>query len=483
MPLDPRKSKKAVSNAGSSQTTTPRTSAPEETENKENVTSCAGERAHSDPLESSSTRHHGLRHSMEGREGSDEDKVQCTVNDKCSRLEQGSQDIRGTNGEDAFDPALKSPASSSWASELVEDTGIGPGMGPLSAANVAANQQGKVKTKWNTNKKSKKRPTPAPLNALQKHDDSQGRPPSALDINTISLEGQHGVDYETPTPTTATSESFPRASSATERLGEFSCEPLKDTKEQGTTSIRGQYHYDTLPRGRLDFRHNAGGSLKVSKKRKNKYPSINSKTFEPSTSGRSMPSPSKHATSSQMPTAADGAGASIISSSTKAEASDSSRKSRLNPLATSFESPRKGAAVALGIEASPHYSRATSSRAGPREKSFDKPQSPSKVNILQRPMTAHGSPTKGPQLRERLNRGFAVGDDHSEVSNKQQENNPPGRRRQGSGDRQRHERENKKPAKSSSASPRREEGKAQASFDAADWPALPASRVRSATLH
>ncbi|ETS00157.1 hypothetical protein M419DRAFT_36997 [Trichoderma reesei RUT C-30] len=482
MPLDPRKSKKAVSNAGSSQTTTPRTSAPEETDKKENVTSCDRGRAHSDPLESSSKRHYGLGHSMEGCEGLDEDEVRCTVNDECSRLEQGSKNIKGTIGEDASDPALKSPASSSWASDLVEDTGIGPGMGPLSAANVAANQQGKAKTKWNKNKKFKKRPTPAPLNALQQDEDSQGRPPSALDINTISLKGKHGADHETPTPTTATSESIPRPASATEGLGEFSCEPLKDPKEQGTTSNRGQYHYDTLPRGRLDFRQNAGGSLKVSKKRKNKYPSINSKTFEPSTSGRSMPSPSKHATGSQMPTATDGAGASTTSSSTKAEASDASRKSRLNPLATSFESPRKGATAALGIEASPHYSRATSSREGPREKFVDKPQSPYEVNILQRSIMAHGSPTKGPQLRERLNRGFTVGDGHSEVSNKQQENNPPGRRRQGSGDRQRHERENKKPAKSSSASPRREEGKTQANFDAADWPALPASRVRSATL-
>ncbi|KAH0495650.1 hypothetical protein TgHK011_009185 [Trichoderma gracile] len=482
MPLDPRKSKKAVSNAGSSQPTTPRTFAPHDMENKGDLTSCAGEKAQSNSLESSSTRHQGSGYSRERPEGSDEDKARCTMNNECSRSEKGSQNIKGPNGEDAFDSALKSPASSSWASELVEDKGIVPEMRPLFATHAAADQQSKTKAKWNKNKKAKKRPTPGPLNVMQKDDDSQGRPPSDLDINTRSLEVKPGVDHDTITPTTATSESFPRPSSATEGLGESSFEPLKDPQEQGTTSLRGHYHYDTLPRGRLDFRQNAGGSLKVSKKRKNKYPSINPKTFEPSTSGRSLPSPSKHATGSQMPTAADGEGASTVSSTTKAEASDPSRKSRLNPLATSFESPRKGATAALGIEASPHDSRATWSRAGPRESVLYKSQSPSKVNIMQRPATAHSSPTKGPQLRERLNRGFTGGNDHSELSNRQQENQPPGRRRQGSGDRQRHERENKKPVKSSSASPRREDGEMQASFDAADWPALPASRVRSATL-
>ncbi|TFB01007.1 hypothetical protein CCMA1212_007181 [Trichoderma ghanense] len=492
MPLDPRKSKRPGSKAGSSQPTTPRAPAPEEMENKGDFTSSTGEKAHIDLMESSTASHQESRLSWEGPEGSDEEKVRGPVNDECSRSEQRpisskdfapeSQNAEGTNGEDAFDPPLQSPASSSWASELVEDAGIGPGMGPLCAANAAANQQSKAKAKWNKNKKSKKRLTPAPLNVLQKGNDSQGRPPSDLDTNTTPLEGKPEVEHDNVTPTIAASEILARPASVTERLGESSFEPPKDPREQGTASLRGHYHYDTLPRGRLDFRQNAGGSLKVSKKRKNKYPSINSRTFEPSTSGRSLLSPSGHATGGQMPTTAESEGASTIKSTIKAEASNSSSKSRLNPLATSFESPRKGGAAELGTQASSVSSGATSSRAGPREGSHDKPQSPSKVNIMQRPAAAHSSPTKAPQLRERLNRGFTGVDDHSEVSNKQQENNPPGRRREGSNDRPRDERGNKKPVKSSSASPKREDGKTQANFEAADWPALPASRARSATL-
>ncbi|KAL6871817.1 hypothetical protein J3F83DRAFT_615543 [Trichoderma novae-zelandiae] len=488
MPLDPRKSKKPGSNADSSQPATPQTPAPDEMENKGDSTSCTGEEAHSEPSESSSARHQRLGHSTEGPGGSDEEKVRRRVNDECSRSEQGPKDssvelrkAKGKNGEDAFNCVLKSPASSSWASELVEDASIGPGTGPPSTANAVANHQGKPKGKWNKNKKSKKRLTPAPLIALQKDDDSQGRPPSGLDINTMPLEEEPEVDHDTLTPTTATSEAFPRPAAATEKLGGFSSEPPNDSRDQGTTSFRAQYHYDTLPRGRLDFRDNAGGSLKVPKKRKNKYPSINSRTFEPSTSGRSMPSPSKHAASGQMPTT-DSDGASTASSTAQVEASDPSRKSRLNPLATAFESPRKGAAAAPGTQPSPNHSRATSSRAGPREGAFDKSQSPSKVKIMQKPAAAHRSPTKAPQLKERLNRGLTGVDDNSEVWNKQQENKPPGTRREGSNDRHRHEGENKKPAKSSSTSPRREDGQTQANFDTADWPALPASRVRSATL-
>ncbi|KAL6878058.1 hypothetical protein HDV57DRAFT_122111 [Trichoderma longibrachiatum] len=480
MPLDPRKFKKAGSNAGASQPATPRTSAPEETENNGDSTPSAGEKTHIVPLESLSTSHQGLVPSREGLEVSDEERVRRSMSEQRPISPKGpsleSQNVPRTTGEDAFDPPLKSPASSSWASELVDDTSTGSGLGQISAANSTANQQGKAKSKWNKNKKPKKRAAPAPLNALQRDDDSQGRPPSDLDINTTSLKENHGVHHDSLTPTTATSESFPRPASATEGLGKMSSKPLRELQEQGTTSFRGQYHYDTLPRGRLDFRQNAGGSLKVSKKRKNKYPSINSRTFEPATSGRSMPSPTKHA--------ADGQGASTIDSATKVEVSDPSRKSRLNPLATAFESPRKGAATALGTETSPNYSRATSSRAGPQDGSLNQPQSPSKIRLMQRPVTAHSSPTKSPQLRERLNRGFTGVDDNTEIPilKKQQENNPPGKRRDEIGDRRRHERENKKPVKSSSTSPKREDGKTQADFDAAEWPALPAARVRSATL-
>ncbi|PTB61596.1 hypothetical protein BBK36DRAFT_1131360, partial [Trichoderma citrinoviride] len=488
MPLDPRKSKKPGSNVSSSQPATPQTPAFNEMENKGYSASFAGEKVHNEPLETLSAKHQESGRSTEGPEASGREKNQRPMNEEYSILEQRPvpkdlslelPNAKGMNGEDAFDSALKSPASSSWASELVEDTGIGLGTEPPFTGTAAANHQGKPKGKWNKNKKSKKRLTPAPLTASQKDDDSQGRPPSDLDINTIPLEMRLEADHDTLTPTTASSESFPRSMYETERLDKFSSEPLKDARGQGMTSLRGQYHYDTLPRGGLDFRQNAGGSLKVPKKRKNKYPSINSRTFEPSTGGRPMLSPSKQAVGGQMLTT-DSKGASTISSTTKAEAPDASRKSRLNPLAIAFESPRKGATAVLGTQASPNNSRATSSRPG--TDSLDKPPSPSKAKLVQRPVTAHNSPTKAPQLRERLNRDFAGIEGNTEVSIKQQENNPPVNRREGFNDRRRHQGENKNLLKSSSTSPRREDGQYQANLEAEDWPALPASRMRSATL-
>lgn len=459
--------------------------------------SCLGEQAQLESPEIATVSNTKPEQSTEVIEASAEDEIQQLVKDECLSLEQGPfapnelslglglQKAECTNEEDSYSSKLKPSEPSQWALEqpALEDAGIAPetvSSANDNKANAAANNQSKPKGKWNKNKKAKKRLASAPRNALQKENDNQEVLPSDLEISAMPSKEKSQMDHDILMPTPRETESLPRPVYLPERFNESSIEPFKDSKEQTMTGIRTQYHYDTLPRGRPDFRNNAGGSLKVPKKRKGKYPALTSKTFEASPTGKFVPSQSRYAASGPMSTT-DSGGASATSSITHAEASDPSRKSRLNPLATSFESPRKAAATAVGAETVPYSPRAASSRAGSEEKSLEKIPSPSRFKIIQRPATTHNSPSKVPQLRENFNRGLK-GADNFEISTKQQENKPMEIQRNLSKDRHGQERENQKLANSNAASPRNGDGKTKAGLDTTNWPALPASRVRSATL-
>ncbi|KAL7947240.1 hypothetical protein V8C42DRAFT_352017 [Trichoderma barbatum] len=438
MPLDPRKSKKL----GTSVISGPPPMPQAQIDRSSNVAESTRvsipsneEQAQIDSSEVAGVGKINPKQSMERIE----DGAQQHVKNGSSGFEQrpfvsnGLPKAEFINEEDSCSSKLASSEPSQCVSEQpVEDTAITPGT-MLSTndneASALANNQSKPKGKWNKNKKAKKRLASAPPIALQKESDSQEMSPSDWEISAICL------------------------------------------KE------KTQYPYDTLPRGRPDFRNNAGGSLKVPKKRKSKYPAITSKTFEASTAGKFAPSQSRYVAGGPMTTiGTDGKSATV--STTHAGESDPSIKSRLNPLATSFESPRKENAMAIGDETGPYSPRAASSRAGPGEISLGKTQSPSKFKIILRPMTTHDSPSKAPQLREKSSQGFK----EAEISTKQQEPGCNEVQRDWSKERLQRERENIKLANLNNTSPAKDEGKTKADLDAQDWPALPVSRVRSATL-
>lgn len=94
-------------------------------------------------------------------------------------------------------------------------------------------------------------------------------------------------------------------------------------------------------------------------------------------------------------------------------------------------------------------------------------------------MTAQNSPTKSQQPKEKLVRRVdsSKAGGGFETLSRQQENNPAEIQRSWSKDKHRNEGESKESVTSKATSP----GK-KAALDKEDWPSLPASRIRSATL-
>ncbi|PNP44912.1 hypothetical protein TGAMA5MH_03326 [Trichoderma gamsii] len=340
-----------------------------------------------------------------------------------------------------------------------------------------ANNQIRPKQKWNKAKKSKKRPTLTPLTVLQNEDSSQGISPSVSETTFIPRE-ELRADYHTLTSAPAMSESASHPV-LVERPDERATELFKGPVGQATANARSQYSYDTLPRGRHEFRSSAGGSLKVPKKRKNnKYPAITSKTFEASSTNRFEPPQPKYAVSGQMPMRSTD-DLNRPDSVTHITEPESSKKSRLNPLAMAFESPQKSSVAAVDIVKAPNLYKAGSLRMRGEEDLPRENQSPSKFKIMQRAMAAHDSPTKFQQPKERLVRRTdnSKASGGFEISSRQQENSPTEIQRSWSKGKHRNEGESKEPVISKNTSPGKE-----AALDKEDWPSLPASRVRSATL-
>lgn len=341
-----------------------------------------------------------------------------------------------------------------------------------------ANSQTKPKPKWNKTKKSKKRPILALLTVLQNEGSSQDISPSVSETPLIPKE-ELPADYHMLTSAPALSESPSHPVHFMGKPDERATELFKGPVEQVMTNARSQYSYDTLPRGRHEFRSNAGGSLKVPKKRKNKYPAITSKTFEASSASRFEPPQPKYAVSGQMPMR-NTDDSNRLDSVTRIAEPDSSKRSRLNPLATAFESPQKVGVAAGDTVKAPSLYKTGSLRSRGGEELPRENQSPSKFKIMQRSMAAHNSPTKSQQPKEKLVRRIdssKAGGGFEISTRQQQENNPAEIQRSWSKDKHQNESESKELVNSKATSP----GK-KAALDREDWPSLPASRIRSATL-
>ncbi|KAF3072773.1 hypothetical protein CFAM422_004626 [Trichoderma lentiforme] len=496
MPLDPRKSRKLGTSVTSGQPPMPQTQKEVSSDVLKNTrapASCVDERAQLGSSDLSGVDKITPEESMERVEESAEaaeDVAQKLVGDEGSSLEQklyapDEQSRIALRNED-FSSSSKLEPSESFhraSEQSVEDTLTTPGMVLTTddgEASTEAISQSKPKTKWNKNKKTKKRLASALQTDLQKETGSQEVSPPNLGTSAVPAQEKLRMNHDTLKPSSATTGPASNSLRFSERIDESSIEPFGEPREQTMTGNRTQYPYDTLPRGRLDFRSNAGGSLKIPKKRKNKYPSITSKTFEASTAGRLVSTQSRDAAGGPTPTT-DIKGAIATSSVTPAGEADASKKSRLNPLATAFVSPRKSTTTGASTEAAPYSPRAASSRAGLAEISVEKMQPPSKFKIIRRPATANNSPSKVPQLSQKLSQG-SKGADSFESSTKQQENNRNEIQRDWSKDKHQRERENIKLGNSNTTSPTKDGGKKNASLDTQDWPALPVSRVRSATL-
>ncbi|KAL7795849.1 hypothetical protein V8C37DRAFT_414555 [Trichoderma ceciliae] len=505
MPLDPRKSKKLGTTAITGQSPmlhNPNGPSSNATEETGVSTSCIGEQHQLELSEMPGASYTQLEQSMEEAEVSI-NKVQQLVEDESFILEQGLDaptqsslalsktklSTKHMTEEDSYSSKVEAfELPQNTPEQLVEDTGtassqVQPTIDDNKANNAAGNQS-KAKGKWNKNKKAKKRLASASQNISQKESGGREISPSVLEISAmIPKEGPQMDDHlliSTPT----TSGSLSLSVFMPGRLQEPLVEAIKDSKDGPMAGVRAQYNYDTLPRGRPDFRNSAGGSLKIPKKRKNRYPTITSKTFDASATGNFETTLPEYVPSGPMPTS-NTDGANVVGSVTHATAPDQSKKSRLNPLATAFESPRKAAAATTaGAEIVPNYPRAASFRTGSGEESLRKSRSPSKIKFIQRPATVHNSLTKVSPPKGRLIRQSDGSKTASsfEVSTRLQENNPNEIQRDWSKDKHRQERENKDFANLKATSPRRDCGKTRAALDTEDWPSLPASRVRSATL-
>lgn len=496
MPLDPQKSRKLGFSVTSGQSPMPQTQkevSSDVIKNTRAPASCVDERAQLGSSDLSRVDKITPEESMERVEESAEaaeDVAQKLVRDEGSSFEQrlyapDEQSRIALRNEDYSSSSKVEPSESFHraSEQSVEDTLTTPGMVLTTddgKASTEANSQSKPKTKWNKNKKAKKRLASALQTDLQKETGSQEVSPPNLGISAVPAKEKLHTNHDTLIPSSATTGSASHSHRFSERIDESSIEPFGEPREQTMTGNRTQYPYDTLPRGRLDFRRNAGGSLKIPKKRKNKYPSITSKTFEASTAGRLVSTQSRDAAGGPTPTT-DIKGATATSSVTTAGEIDASKKSRLNPLATAFVSPRKSTTTGASTEAAPYSPRAASSRAGLAEISVEKMQPPSKFKIIRRPATANNSPSKVPQLSQKLSQG-SKGADSFESSTKQQENNRNEIQRDWSKDKHQRERENIKMGNSNTTSPSKDGGKKNVDLDTQDWPALPVSRVRSATL-
>ncbi|KAJ4858475.1 hypothetical protein T069G_06742 [Trichoderma breve] len=470
MPLDPRKSRKLGTSVTSGQppmSQTQKEGSNDVMKNTRVPASCIDERAQLESSNISGVEEIAPDESTERVEESaeaSEEAAQKPVKDEGSNLEQRlcvsneQSRIALRNGDSSFSSKLELSELFHRASEqLVEDTLKTPGTVLTTddgKASSEANSQSKPKTKWNKNKKAKKRLTSALQADLQKETGSQEVSPPNLGTSAVPATEKFQMNHDMLMPISATTGSASHSIHLPENIDESSIEPFGEPREPTMTGNRTQYPYDTLPRGRLDFRGNAGGSLKIPKKRKNNYPSITSKTFEASTAASSV---------------------------TPAGEADASKKSRLNPLATAFVSPRKSTATGASTEAVSYSPRAASSCAGLAEVSLEKMQPPSKFKIIRRPATTNSSPSKASQLREKLNQG-SKGADNFESSTKQQENSRNEIQRDWSKDKHQRERENVKLTNSNTTSPSKDGGKKNVDLDTQDWPALPVSRVRSATL-
>lgn len=489
MPLDPRKSRKLGTSVTSGQPPMPQTRKEVSSDTMKNTrapASCVDERAQLGSSDLSGVDKITPEESMERVEEpaeAAEDVAQKLVRDEGSSLEKrlyapDEQSRIAPRNEDSSSYKLEPSESFHPASEQsVEDTLTTPGKVLTTddgKASTEANSQSKPKTKWNKNKKAKKRLASALQTDLQKETGSQEMSQHNLGTSAVPAQEKLQMNHDTLMPSSATAGSA-SYSHFPEKIDESSIEPFGELREQTMTGNRTQYPYDTLPRGRLDFRSNAGGSLKIPKKRKNKYPSITSKTFEASTISRLASTQSKDAAGGPTPTT------DIKGAIATAGEADASKKSRLNPLATAFVSPRKSTATGVSTENVPYSPRAASSRAGLAEASVEKMQPPSKFKIIRRPATANNSPSKAPQLREKLSQG-SKGGDNFESSTKQQENSRNEVQRDWSKDKHQRERENVKLTNSNTTSPSKDGGKKNVDLDTQDWPALPVSRVRSATL-
>jgi hypothetical protein len=339
-----------------------------------------------------------------------------------------------------------------------------------------ANSQIKSKQKWNKAKKSKKRSVLVSSTVLQNEGGSQDISSSVSETPFIPEEELRTDDKLMPVPEISRSSSRPVQ--FTGKLDERAIEHFKEPVEQATTNARSQYSYDTLPRGRHEFRSNAGGSLKVSKKRKNKYPAITSKTVEASSTSRLGPPQLKHTVSGQMPMRSTD-DSYKPDSVTHISEPDSSTRSRLNPLATAFESPQKVGITVIDTVKAPSLYNAGSLRKRGEEELPRENRSPSKFKIMQRATIAHNSPSKYQQSKEKLVRRIdsSKAGDGFGIPSKQQENNPAEIQRSWSKDKHQKENESKEPVISKATSPSK-----KAALDKEDWPSLPASRARSATL-
>ncbi|KAH0524646.1 hypothetical protein TsFJ059_007127 [Trichoderma semiorbis] len=496
MPLDPRKSRKLGTSVTSGQppmSQTEKEVSSDVMKNTRGPALCIDERAQIESSNNLGKEEISPDESTERVEESaeaTEEVAQKLVKDEGSSLEQRlcapneQSTVALKNEGDSSSSKLGPSESFHRASEQsVEDTLTTPGTVLTTddgKASTEANNQSKPKTKWNKNKKAKKRLASALQADLQKETGSQELSPSHMVISAVPAKEKVQMNHDTLMPSSATTGSSSHSLRFPEKIDESSIELFEEPREQTMTGNRTQYPYDTLPRGRLDFRSNAGGSLKIPKKRKNKYPSITSKTFEASTAGRLVSTQSRDAARGQTPTT-DIKGAIATSSVTPAGEADASKKSRLNPLATAFVSPRKSTTTGAITEAGSYSPRAASSRARLAEVSVEKMQPPSKFKIIRRPATANSSPSEAPQLREKLNQA-SKGADNFESSTKQQENSRGEFQRDWSRDKHQRERENVKLTNSNTTSPSKDGGKKNVDLDTQDWPALPVSRVRSATL-
>ncbi|OPB41599.1 hypothetical protein A0O28_0083190 [Trichoderma guizhouense] len=490
MPLDPRKSRKLGTSVTSGQPPMPQTQKEVSSDAMKKTrapASCVDERAQLGSSDLSGVDKITPEESMERVEELAEvaeDIAQKLVRDEESSLEQrlyatDEQSTVALRNEESSSSKLEPSESFHRASEQsVEDTLTTPGVVLTTddgKASTEANSQSKPKTKWNKNKKAKKRLASALQTDLQKENGSQEVSPPNLGTSAVPAQEKLRMNHDTPMSSSATAGSA-SYSHFPEKIDESSIEAFGELREQTMTGNRTQYPYDTLPRGRLDFRSNAGGSLKIPKKRKNKYPSITSKTFEASTVSRLASTQSRDAAGGPTPTT------DIKGAIATAGEADASKKSRLNPLATAFVSPRKSTATGASTENVPYSPRAASSREGLAEASVEKMQPPTKFKIIRRPATANNSPSKMPQLREKLNQGSKGGDNFESSTRQQEENSRNEVRRDWSKEKHQRERENVKLTNSNTTSPSKDGGKKNVDLDTQDWPALPVSRVRSATL-
>ncbi|UKZ81173.1 hypothetical protein TrVFT333_008944 [Trichoderma virens FT-333] len=356
MPLDPRKSKKLGTSVTSGQLSMPRTQKKLSSNAMEDTSiyvACIEEQVQLEPSDIPGAGETKPEQFRRGIEEPVKDGVQQLTKNEGPGLEQRhfvSNELSRAmikNDEDSSSSKLKpSELFQSVSVQSIEDSTIPPGTVLSTIENKAgdeANNQGKPKSKWGKNKKAKKRLASAPQNELQKETGSQEVSPSALGISTMPAKEKPQMNHDTLILAPAITESPLNSNCLPLKIDRSSVEPFKESKEQAMTGNRTQYPYDTLPRGRPDFRNNAGGSLKIPKKRKNKYPTITSKTFEASAASKFAPSQSRFGAGGLMPTP-NTESASIGSLATHAGESDTSKKSRLNPLATAFVSPRKATA-------------------------------------------------------------------------------------------------------------------------------------------